>query len=143
MSINSGVPNQSGLSTPYIFTAVAPGGTPPPASEPGSALKVFVPGQASTGQQGSAATETLGAAGITVPVEQIVGEVQKSGFQANGSLSTAVPVATVSAGAPQAGSPPPDPAPTVKEATGAASTGNQPSGNTPFSSNQWENVASV
>jgi hypothetical protein len=126
MAINSGIPNQDGLSTQYIFTAVAPGGTPGPASAPASSLKVFTPGQASTGKQGSATTETLAAAGIVVPVQQILGESN----EASGLF------ADISAGVPTHGQIP-SPAPTVKTFTGAASTGLQPAVTTPFTNSGW------
>lgn len=138
MAINSGVPNQSGLASPFVFTAVAPGGTPPPASQPGSALKVYTPGQASAPggdlQQAGPTTETLGAAGITVPVEQVVGELNDVADEAN--ETTADVLGTVSAGAPTAGVPA-TPAPTVKEFSGAASTGQQPVVTTPFTGTGW------
>lgn len=129
MAINSGIPNQTGLDTTYIFTAAAPGGTPGPASAPASSLLVAVPNQASAAggdaQQVAAATETLASAGITVPVEQILGESQEAGL-----------FASIEASAPTAGVPP-TPAPTVKEFTGTASDGNQPSVSTPFTGTGW------
>ena len=140
MAVNSGVPNQTGLATPYIFTAVAPGGTPPPASEPGSALKVFTPGQASTGVVGSATTETLGAAGITIPVDQLVGELHDGADEANGTVAD--PLGTITASAPTAGVPP-TPAPTLKEFSGAASTGQQPAVTTPFTDTGWATKSAV
>ena len=125
MAVNSGMPNQTGLATPYIFTAVAPGGTPGPASAPSASLKVYTLGQASTGVVGSATTESIGDAGITVPVNQVVGEIQEAGV-----------FGTITASAPTAGVPP-TPAPTVKSATSAASTGQQPAVSSPFTDGSW------
>lgn len=148
MAINSGVPNQEGLSTTYIFTATFPGGTPNPASEAGSAVKVFTPGQASSpggdAQQAGGTTETLAAAGITVPVEQIVGELHDATDQANGSVNyTPLPLATISAGSPTVGQEP-SPAPTVKEfATAENSDGQQPSVTTPFTGTGWSTKSVV
>ena len=141
MSINSGIPNQDGLSTQYIYTAVKPAGSPGPASQPATSIKVFTPGQASTGQQGSATTETLASAGITVPVQQILGESHEAEAGDAADVSPAI-YADISAGAPSAGQPP-TPAPTVKVASGAASTGNQPTQTTPFTSSQWSTKSSV
>jgi hypothetical protein len=138
MALNSGMPNQSGISTTYIYTAVAPVGTPGPASTPGSALKVFTPSQASTGQQGSATTETLVSAGITIPPVQVVGEIHAGG-EADGNLLSAAPTThgTASSGAPTPGQEP-SPAPTTYVAnTAAASTGQQPAVTVPFTNAPW------
>ena len=140
MAINSGIPNQQGLTTQYIYTAVKPAGTPGPASTPGSSLKVFTPGQASTGQQGSATTETLAAAGITIPVMQILSGLHEG--EAGGDATDPSIYASISSGAPTAGQEP-NPVPTVKVATGAASTGLQPTQTTPFASSQWSTKSSV
>ena len=141
MSINSGIPNQDGLSTQYIYTVAKPSGSPGPASQPSTSIKVFTLGQASTGQQGSATTETLASAGITVPVQQLLGESHEAEA---GDVSDVAPAiyADISAGAPTAGLAP-TPAPTVKIASGAASTGNQPGQTTPFTSSQWNTKSSV
>ena len=132
MAINSGVPNQSGLSTQYIYTGVA-SGTPGPASSQGAGnIKVLTPGQASTGQQTAPSTETIAAAGITIPVQQLLGDLHEGEAQAQ----TLAIYAEVSAGAPTAGQAP-TPAPTVKVASSAASTGQQPAVTTPFTQSGW------
>ena len=142
MALNSGIPNQEGLSTTYIYTAVAPGGTPGPASTPGSSLVVFTPGQASAPggdrQQVAGTTETLIAAGITIPVAQTVSELHTVLNEANGSLDyDPTPYGTVSAGAPTAGQEP-SPMPTLYHFnTAEPSNGQQPAVSTPFTNAGW------
>ena len=140
MSVNSGIPNQEGLSQQYIFTSVKPAGAPGPASAQTTALKVFTPGQASNGQQGHPTVETLAAAGLVIPVEQISGEVHTLDGEAN----EAAPIvyADIKSGVPVPGQAP-NPAPTMKAGTGTASGGHQPAVTTPFTNAQWATKSAV
>jgi hypothetical protein len=108
------IPNQEGISTPYIFTSDSGG------------VKVFITPAASTGQQASfPATETPAAKGITVPVRQVLSEYIEAGIfgaiGATGAAGTA-----------------PDANTTTKVASQSASTGNE-ANNTAKTSNPFLN----
>lgn len=110
------IPNQTDLPTLYIYTTTKSGG-----------VQVFETPAKSNGQQASApATQTPGAAGIVVPVRQVLGEYVESGN-----------FAAVNSGPPSAGQE--QGVNTItKVAAQSHSTGNEQN-NTPDNSNPYLN----
>jgi hypothetical protein len=112
----SGIPNQTDIATPYIYTSTKSGG-----------VQVFETPAKSTGQQASAPpTESISGAGITVPVRQVLGEYIEPGTYG-----------AINSGPPSEGQTQGDNT-IVKVAGQSTSTGNEQN-NTPDSSNPFDN----
>ena len=119
------IPNQTDISTLHIYTSTSSGG-----------VQVFETPAASTGQQASAPhTETPAAAGITVPVRQVLGEYTESGT-----------FASVNSGNPSKGQEEGDNT-VVKVASQSHSTGNEQNNtadnSSPYATSPWSTKSSA
>lgn len=139
MAINSGIPNQDGIATTYIYTGVAAVGAPGPASSQGAGtIKAYsLPAASNSNTNVPPVTTTI----PNVPVMQILGESHELEPMAGGIVTPGI-FADITASAPTAGQAP-TPAPTVKVASAAAATGQQPAVTTPFTQSGWATKSTV
>jgi hypothetical protein len=124
------MPNQEGLSSTSIFTATAPGGTPPPASASNPTIQTVTGGQSLAQMAVNTPPTKTTFPSSSVPVQQVMGEWQESGLFSDVAPGGTPPAASAAN-------------PTIKVAGQAFATGAQPSGTTQNSGANWSTKSNV